>query len=64
MHHAGTFQEYYAVNEDCLWPVPDEISDEAAASFWINPVSFVYCCVPKQTPLVLPGNHANVSQNS
>ena len=40
---AGTYQEYYVVDEAVLEAVPDEVSDEAAASFWINPVRLEAC---------------------
>ena len=40
---AGTYQEYCVVDEEVLEAVPDEVSDEAAASFWINPVRQEAC---------------------
>lgn len=33
----GSWQEYVSVREEMAWPVPDTISDEAAAQFVINP---------------------------
>lgn len=33
----GSWQEYVSVREDMAWPVPDTISDSAAAQFVINP---------------------------
>lgn len=33
----GSWQQYVSVREDLVWPVPDTISDEAAAQFVINP---------------------------
>lgn len=37
-HWTGTWQEYINVKEDALVAVPDELTMEQAASFWINPV--------------------------
>jgi trans-2-enoyl-CoA reductase len=33
----GAFQEYILLDEKLVWPVPDDMSDEAAAQFVINP---------------------------
>ncbi len=33
----GSWQQYVCVKEELVWPVPDSISDEAAAQFVINP---------------------------
>lgn len=33
----GAFQEYILLKEKLVWPVPDDMSDEAAAQFVINP---------------------------
>jgi NADPH:quinone reductase-like Zn-dependent oxidoreductase len=33
----GSWQEYVSVREEFVWPVPDTISDAAAAQFVINP---------------------------
>ncbi|KAL4447410.1 hypothetical protein ABPG75_004629 [Micractinium tetrahymenae] len=35
----GTWQQYIVAKESCLVGVPDGVSDEAAAQFWINPVT-------------------------
>ncbi|KAI8106698.1 hypothetical protein M9434_001352 [Picochlorum sp. BPE23] len=37
----GTWQKYIVAKEDDLFPVPDSISDEHAAQFYINPVTCV-----------------------
>ncbi|PSC73519.1 trans-2-enoyl-mitochondrial [Micractinium conductrix] len=36
---SGTWQQYMAVAEATLVAVPDAVSDDAAAQFWINPVT-------------------------
>ena len=33
----GAFQEYILLDEKLVWPVPDDMSDETAAQFVINP---------------------------
>lgn len=33
----GSWQEYVAVSEDLVWPVPASISTEVAAQFVMNP---------------------------
>ena len=40
-HGCGTWQQYMAVPESCLLAVPDAVSDDAAAQFWVNPVTCV-----------------------
>jgi NADPH:quinone reductase-like Zn-dependent oxidoreductase len=35
----GTWQEYLSVPEEKLVAVPDDVSDEAAAQFWVNPLT-------------------------
>lgn len=35
----GTWQQYMAVSEERLFPVPDDVTDEAAAQFFVNPVA-------------------------
>jgi len=37
----GTWQKYIVAKEEDLFPVPDSISDEHAAQFYINPVTCV-----------------------
>ncbi|PRW59002.1 NAD(P)-binding [Chlorella sorokiniana] len=37
----GTWQQYLSVPEAALLPVPDNVSDEAAAQFFVNPVTAV-----------------------
>lgn len=34
---SGSYQKYVCIDEEYVWPVPDDISDEAAAQFVINP---------------------------
>lgn len=34
---SGTYQKYVSLDVEWVWPVPDDISDEAAAQFVINP---------------------------
>jgi len=40
-HGNGTWQQYMVVPESCLLGVPDSVSDDAAAQFWVNPVTVV-----------------------
>jgi NADPH:quinone reductase-like Zn-dependent oxidoreductase len=35
----GTWQRYLVAPESCLVAVPDAVSDDAAAQFWVNPVT-------------------------
>ena len=35
----GTWQQYVVIRESVLYPVPDTVSDEAAAQFFVNPVT-------------------------
>lgn len=35
----GTWQQYVAINESALHAVPDELDDEAACQFFVNPVT-------------------------
>lgn len=37
----GTWQQYIVATEDTLAAVPDTIPDEAAAQFWVNPVTVI-----------------------
>ena len=37
----GTWQQYVVVDENVLQAVPDGVSDEAAAVFYINPVTAI-----------------------
>lgn len=36
---SGTWQQYMVAREGCLVAVPDAVTDEAAAQFWVNPVT-------------------------
>ncbi|KAH9552111.1 hypothetical protein CY35_09G046800 [Sphagnum magellanicum] len=33
----GSWQQYFSLKQELVWPVPDSISDEAAAQFVVNP---------------------------
>ena len=36
---SGTWQQFVVAKESDLIPVPEGVSDEAAAQFWVNPVT-------------------------
>ena len=38
-HGQGTWQEYIVANADSVVAVPDAVSDESAAQFWVNPAT-------------------------
>ncbi|KAL4427444.1 hypothetical protein ABPG77_000733 [Micractinium sp. CCAP 211/92] len=40
-HGSGTWQQYIVAKESSLVAVPDGVSEEAAAQFWVNPVTVV-----------------------
>lgn len=40
-HGTGTWQQYLVASEDSLAAVPDAVPDEAAAQFWVNPVTVI-----------------------
>lgn len=63
----GTWQQYVTVPEDTLVPVPDGVSDEAAAVAFVNPVTIVgmmeTAAVPAGEWLLLTASRSTLARN-